>query len=73
MIIIIIIIIIRGMRIEKEIKKLIKMAMEAIILMLSWHYDTTKIRNNSKTKHGEKKIIRNKNDNNDLIMIIIMT
>ena len=48
------------MRIEKEIKKLIKMAMEAIILMLSWHYDTTKIRNNSKTKHGEKKKLETK-------------
>ena len=32
---IIVIIIKRGMRIEKEIKKLIKMAMEAIILMIS--------------------------------------
>ena len=48
------------MRIEKEIKKLIMMAMEAIILMLSWHYDTTKIRNNSKTKHGEKKKLETK-------------
>ena len=53
--IIIIIIIKRGMRIEKEIKKLIKMTMEAIILMISWHYNTIKMRNNSKTKHGEKK------------------
>ena len=61
------------MRIEKEIKKLIKMTMEAIILMISWHYNTIKMRNNSKTKHGEKKKIRNKNNNNDLIIVIIMT
>ena len=37
---------------EKEIKKLIKMTKEAIIL-ISWHYKTKKMRNNSKTKHVE--------------------
>ena len=49
-----IIIIKRKKRREKEIKKLIKMTMEAIILMISWHYKTIKLRNNSKTKHVEK-------------------
>ena len=29
--------------------------MEAIILMISWHYITVKMRNNSKTKHVEVK------------------
>ena len=33
----------------KEIRKLIKMIMKAIILMISWHYKTIKMRNNSKT------------------------
>ena len=44
--------------------------MEAIILMISWHYKTMKMRNNSKTKHVEKKSSnKNINDNskkNDL-------
>ena len=43
------------------------MIMEAIILKISWHYETTKMRNNSKTKHVEKKnmmIISNNNNNN---------
>ena len=31
------------------------MTMEAIILKISWHYETMKMRNNSKTKHVEKK------------------
>ena len=30
--------------------------MEAIILKISWHYQTMKMRNNRKTKHVEKKI-----------------
>ena len=28
--------------------------MEAVILMISWHYKTVKMRNNSKTKQEEK-------------------
>ena len=28
--------------------------MEAILLMISWHYKTMKIRNNSNAKHVEK-------------------
>ena len=36
--------------------------MEAIIL-ISWQYKTMKTRNNSKTKHVEKIISRNKNNN----------
>ena len=39
---------------EKEIKKLIKMIMEAIILMISWHYKTMITINSSKTEHVEK-------------------
>ena len=31
------------------------MTMEAIILRIPWHYETMKMRNNSKTKHVEKK------------------
>ena len=43
---------------------MIKMMMEAIIL-ISWQYKTMKMRNNSKTKHVEKIIIsRNKNNYN---------
>ena len=49
----------------KKIKKLMKMIMEAIILMISWHYYTIKMRNNSKTKHVEKKIV-------NLIIIVVM-
>ena len=30
------------------------MIMEAIILRVFWHYQTMKMRNNSKTKHVEK-------------------
>ena len=45
----------RKKRIEKEIKKLIKMAMEVIILIISWHYKTMKMRNNIKIKHIGKK------------------
>ena len=55
MLIINIIVIRRKKRIEKEIKKLIKMTMEVIILIISWHYKTTKRRNNSKIKHIGKK------------------
>ena len=33
------------------------MIMEAITLKISWHYSTMKMRNNSKTKHVEKKKI----------------
>ena len=40
---------------KREIKKLIKMAMEAIILMIYWHHKIMKVRNNSRTKHVEKK------------------
>ena len=48
--------------------------MEAIVLMISWHYKTIKMRNNTKNKTYRKKIIiifRNKNcnyksNNNDL-------
>ena len=45
----------RKKRIEKEIKKLIKMTMEVIILIISWHYKTMKMRNNIKIKHIGKK------------------
>ena len=45
----------RKKRIEKEIKKLIKMTMEVIILIISWHYKTMKMRNNIKIKHIRKK------------------
>ena len=45
----------RKKRIEKEIKKLIKMTMEVIILIISWHYKTMKMRNNIKIKHMGKK------------------
>ena len=38
----------REKRKEKEIKKLIKMTMETIIL-ISWHHKTMKMKNNSKT------------------------
>ena len=31
------------------------MVMEAIIVMISWHYNTLKMRNNSKSEHVEKK------------------
>ena len=31
------------------------MIMEAIILKISWYYLILKMRNNSKTKHAEKK------------------
>ena len=55
MLIINIIVIRRKKRIEKEIKKLIKMTMEVIILIISWHYKTMKRRNNSKMKHIGKK------------------
>ena len=41
------------------------MAMEAIILMISWHQKTMKVRNNSRTKHVEKKKINNNNNNNN--------
>ena len=41
------------------------MAMEAIMLMISWHYKTMKMRNNSKAKHVETKII--------IIIVMIMT
>ena len=44
----------REKRREKEIKKLMKMIMEAIISMISWHYKTMKMRNNSKAGHVEK-------------------
>ena len=40
---------------EKEIKKLLKIILEAIILMISWHDKTIKMRDNSKTEHVEKK------------------
>ena len=50
-----IIIIKRKKRREKEIKKLIKMTMDAIILMISWHHKTMKMRNTSKIKHRKKK------------------
>ena len=62
----IIVIIKRKKRREKEIKKLIKMTMESIILMISWHHKTMKMRNTSKIKHIEKKVIItswNKNNN----------
>ena len=39
--------------------------MEAIILQTSCHYQTKKMRNNSKTKHVEKKLIISNNKNND--------
>ena len=55
MLIINIIVIRRKKRIEKEIKKLIKMTMEVIILIISWQYKTMKRRNNSKIKHIGKK------------------
>ena len=55
-----IIIIKRKKRREKEIKKLIKMTMEAIILMISWHQKTMKMRNTSKIKRIEKKSNNNK-------------
>ena len=55
MLIINIIVIRRKKRIEKEIKKLIKMTMEVIILIISWHNKTMKRRNNSKIKHIGKK------------------
>ena len=45
----------RKKRTEKEIKKLIKMTMEVIILIISWHYKTMKMRNNIKIKHMGKK------------------
>ena len=45
----------RKKRTEKEIKKLIKMTMEVIILIISWHYKTMKMRNNIKIKHIGKK------------------
>ena len=45
----------RKKRIEKEIKKLIRMTMEVIILIISWHYKTMKMRNNIKIKHIGKK------------------
>ena len=35
---------------------MIKMIMEAIILTISSHYETMKMKNNSKTKHVEKKL-----------------
>ena len=38
---------------EKETKKLIKMTLEAIILMIYGYYKTMKMRDNSKTKHVE--------------------
>ena len=38
---------------EKETKKLIKMTLEAIILMIYGYYKTIKMRDNSKTKHVE--------------------
>ena len=41
------------------------MIIEAIILKISWHYLTTKMRNNSKTKHGDKKLIISSNKNNN--------
>ena len=53
MLIINIIVIRRKKRIEKEIKKLIKMTMEVIILIISWHYKTMK-----------RRIIININENN---------
>ena len=31
-----------------------KMIMEAVILIISWHYNTMKMRNNSKSKHVVK-------------------
>ena len=58
------IIIKRKKRKEKEIKKLIKMTMETILLM-SWHYKTIRMRNNNKTKHVEKEIIISRNKNNN--------
>ena len=36
------------------------MTMEAILLMVSCHYRTMKMRNNSKTKHVEKNSNNNK-------------
>ena len=58
------IIIKRKKRKEKEIKKLIKMTMETILLM-SWHYKTIRMRNNSKTKHVEKEIVISRNKKNN--------
>ena len=40
---------------KREIKKLIKMTMEAIILIISWHHKTMKVRNDSRTKLVGKK------------------
>ena len=41
-------------KIKKRIKNLIKMIMEAKTVMISWHYNTMKIRNNSKSERVEK-------------------
>ena len=58
--ILMIIIIIKRKKKKTEIIKLIKMTMEAILLMVSCHYRTMKMRNNSKTKHVEKNSNNNK-------------
>ena len=48
------------------------MAMEAIILMISWYYKAMIMRNNSKTKHVEKKIIISRNKNNNYKVMIMI-
>ena len=45
---------------KKEIRKFIKMTMEAIMLMISWHSKTMKMRNNSNSKYVEKNNSKNK-------------
>ena len=39
---------------KKEIVKLVKMIIKAIIIMISWHYNTMKMRNNTKLETMEK-------------------
>ena len=41
------------------------MIVEAIILKISWHYETMKTRDNRKTRHVEKKLIVSNNKNNN--------